>query len=280
MQGVIYFHHGAKHSVRLVVSLYSLRRVYQGPVAILDSGEPVTKPILECLRADKRLNVSIKPIPLERLKRNTAYVGKASLWRHSPFDVSLLIDADTVVRKDPSRLLEFAATGPGFVVTRFSNWHTAAGAVAGRVQRWKGITDSKVDIPRLVSKTLGHPYAAINTGVVAWRDKAPILSLWERVTKAGARTPFTDELACQLLCSEHEHVLVTERYNWSPIYGRAPLDEVVIVHCHGHKECRPEAWPIFGPLFRECWEQNMAGVRDWGPSLDAKIQEYMVLLRG
>lgn len=274
--GVVYFNHGTKHLVRLVVSLVSLRRHYDGPVCILDSGEESAIGPLDSIAPHGGDDLTLRRIAIPHRRRNTAYTAKASLWRWSPFDMTLFLDADTVVAGDVSPLLDKAKQSEsGFVVTRFSNWTTNAGLIPGRIEKWRNVKAVDIDVAALVQSALSRPSPAINTGVVAWRRDAAMLPLWERLTGAGWRCPFTDELAAQLLLERHKAAMVNDAFNCSPIYG-ANKASAVVWHCHGHKELRSEAAPLWLPIFTECLTRSVARVRDWMPADDRlRYAEYL-----
>jgi lipopolysaccharide biosynthesis glycosyltransferase len=275
-RGVIYLNHGTKHCARLAVSLYSLRKVYGGPIVVMDTGEESAKGIVAKIASETRLNVTVQPIPFTRLRRHSCYVAKPSLWRYSPFETTLLLDADTVVVKEPSKLFELAEQeSDGLVVTRFSNWDTQGKIVSGRIEQWRGIKDSKLDVPHMIVRARGTPQGAVNTGVVCWRKGSPFLPAWERLSKAGSKCSLTDEVCCQLLLTQFKHAMVDCRYNASPLYPACSPEHVVIWHFHGNKQCRAEALPFWWPVYAECMEQNIAGIMEWTPAGDERLGKYL-----
>lgn len=278
-RGVIFFNHGTKHCARLAVAVASLRQHFDGPIVILDTGE--SGGVAEQIAGDSRLQIELRQIPFVARRRNSCYCMKSSLWRHSPFDVTIMLDADTLTAGSIRPLFEVAAnpSESGFVVTRFSDWITTGNIIRSRILRWRGVqvvgsTQPAIDVDRLIAKSLERPHAAINTGVLAWRKGARILGPWETLTDAGDRTPFTDELSAQLLIREHGHTLVSDRWNCSPIYG-AEKDKAIIWHFHGNKQTRPEALPIWWPKFAAAWDANICALRNWAPAGDERLAEAM-----
>lgn len=269
-QGILFFNHGARHCARLAVSLYSLRQNWQGQAVILDTG--ASGGIVEKIAADRRLAVEVVRIPFVQRPRNSCYVTKAGLWRYSPFrEVSLLVDSDTLFAKSPQALLDIAADekNANIVVTRFSSWISTGELVSGRIERWKGVKASGIDVAKLVEDSLGVPHPAINTGVISWKGTdTQVLRDWERLTAAGWKCPFTDELSAQLLLRKHPHTLLSDRFNCSPIYGQEK-EKAVIWHLHGSKHClradgRGErGHPIWWPVFQEAWREDIGGIKSW-----------------
>ncbi len=284
-RGICYYNHGTKHLARLLVSLYSLRRHYSGPVTVLDTGE--SGGLVERIAGARGLGADVQTIPHEALRRNSCYVAKAGLWRHSPYSTTVLLDADTVVARDPAGLfcLVEASDSGGVVVTRFSDWVTTGSIVRGRIERWRGVrcpADNRgmlksLSADELVEASLEAPHAAINTGVICWAQEARgFLRDWERLTRAGWRCPLTDELAAQNLIRRYRHTLVDDRYNCSPIYG-VNKSRAVIWHAHGSKHCQradergQEGHKIWWPVFAEVWRVNLAGVQQWAPAGDGAL---------
>lgn len=269
MRGIVYLNLYEKCLVRLCVSLYSLRKVYDGPVAILNGGGDNGI----CQKIGEALEANVVTIPVVQRRRNTAYCTKASLWRHSPFSTNILLDSDTIVLKEPTIMFELAEKEPYLCVTRFSNWVTTGKLIKGRIERWRDVQWSGVD--KLINDSLDAPHGAVNTGVLSWSDGAePFLKDWESLTNAGWRCPFTDELACQLLLRKHKHVMLDARYNYSYKY---PIDaEPVIAHYHGNKACRPgAARDSWLPVYEDCLRRNVAEIKGWTPSGDPALTEYL-----
>jgi hypothetical protein len=270
--GVLLFNHATKHCARLVVALLSLRRHYTGPATILDTGH--SDGIIEKIAADKRLAVEVERIPFKALRRHSCYVAKSGLWRHSPYEVTLFLDADTLVVKPIDGLLGIVADqkNPGWVVTRFSDWVTTGEIVSSRIKQWVNVECEGINVRRLIRLSLESPLPAVNTGIVGWRADCEALERWERLTQAGWKCSFCDELAAQILLRQERHTLVASKFNSSPLYCRG--DDAVIHHAHGSKHlARPDgrgsqADAIWAPLFCEAFAGNVGGIREWAPAGD------------
>jgi hypothetical protein len=277
--GVLYFHHGTKHSARLVASLYSLRSVYDGPVTILDTGE--SGGIIEKIAADDRLAATVTGIRIKKLKRHTSYVAKAGLWRESPYDCSLLLDCDTLVVKpiDQLRAIICDRSNPGFVVTRFSDWVTQGNIISGRLKQWKEISVRGLDVADALKRSLREVHPAINTGVVGFRkDTEDVLRAWEKLTTAGAECSFSDELAAQIVIRLFKHTLVADYFNHSVLYGTQPK-KAVIIHAHGGKHLRPEMGGRWLSVYQHCIAENVGGIADWTPAGDPVLATHLQSLR-
>lgn len=270
--GVLFLNISTKCLVRLAVSLYSLRQHYDGPVCIInatghDGG------IMERFAADSRLGVEVRNVELPIYRRRTAYCAKPSVYRWTPFDRTLFVDADTVVMADPSMLL---AMQTPFVVTQFSDWNCSGSIVRKRIEPFLHIGELAIGVPKLASQVVAESWPAINTGVFAFNRDWPGMKTWERLTQAArTRANFTDEIAANVLLPffGDDAAMVNDRWNWSPIYGKSA--DPVVVHTHGSKHLRPEAIPFWFPVFQQCIDLDIAGIRSWMPAGDKRLAEFL-----
>lgn len=281
--GIIFFNVGTKHIARLAVALHSLRKHYDGRASILNVTDLANNKIIDAIVADSRLAVNAIEIPFNQLRRNSAYVAKAGLWRHSPFDASLLVDSDTLFLKSPQPLLDSIAdrAKPGFLVTAFSDWRCDGKIIGGRLERWRGVKCDGLDVTALVDRTRQRKSLAINTGIVGMRcdeSTLPTLKMWERLTTAGQRNPFTDELAAQILVDQYPHQLVAETWNSSVLYG-ADKENAAVLHAHGSKHLRPEMQGRWIAEYNECAAAGVARIGDWAPATDTRLAEFLAASR-
>ena len=292
-RGVCYFNHGTKHAARLVASVWSLRMIakHAGPVTLFDTG--ASGGVVEKIASDGRLGLDLQRVPFEQLRRNSCYVAKAGLWRYSPYMTSVLLDADTLPVRPIDRLFEAAEEdGRGcIVVTQFSNWVTTGDIIRGRIERWRDVvipSDDRamlrgINAAQLVDASFREPLPAINTGVVAWASEAlGVLRDWDRLTRAGWKNPFTDELALQLLLRKFNHHVVGDEWNCSPIYGTpGGRAKVKIWHAHGAKHLSrsdgrgDKGHAIWWPAFVEVWRSNAGRIREWAPGDDEALAAYV-----
>lgn len=265
-RGVIYFLCGnwSKYIGPLVISLHSLRKWWDGPVCVM-----VGTDFPEDSMPVKLLNLfgwDFIRHPLAPVRRHAHYVTKASLWRHSPFDQTVLLDADTVVTGPIDDLFNAPLT-----VTKFAHWITTGKIIGGRLKQWE---DRGIRAP-LVKGLRAFSEPAINTGVVGWHCDAAreTLEAWESLTLEGWQCSFTDELAMQILVAERPECirLVDDRYNCSPVFG-VNRDDARIWHYHGRRMVRrPEAGELYRPHLLAALEANVGGIADWLPEIDPPL---------
>ena len=267
-QGVIYLNVGTKCLVRLVTSIYSLRRHYNGPIAIMDGGSSGGL----CPKIANDLGALHIGFSARQMKRHTSYNAKSSLWRHSPFDRTMFIDSDTIVAQP---IDEFFSGENPLVLTEFSGWKTNGNKIKGRLEQWRGI-EAPWGVGQVIDQAVNNAYYAINTGVLRWDaeiDEFPkFLEDWEGLTNAGAgKCSFTDELAMQLLYVRGipDTLIVSDIWNASPIYTKSAFDDVRIWHMHGSKHVTREdgrghqGQEIWWPVFQEVWEKDICGIQSW-----------------
>ena len=238
--GVIYLNQGEKCLIRLLTSIYSLRKHYMGNVTVMQYG--VYPPFLKDMLTNMNVNMlcsddtSIHPL-----------VRKASLWRETPYDVTLFIDADTLVVK-PIDIVFKKVLRSKFAVYQFAGWKSSGGMISARIEGFKGcLTEKEL-------KDAINYGSAVNTGIFAFTKDAPILPFWEALTRKGAEhncSRIPDEIACQILLPKFPVKILPPEWGVSPKYDTAKFkDNAVIYHYHGQKHCLPEL-----PLCRE-WENT------------------------
>jgi hypothetical protein len=263
----------------LVVSLHSLRKWWDGPVCVMAGNDilmvsertepkgPIGSP--EFFRRD--CEVAYLSVPLAPVRRHAAYVTKSSLWRQSPFDQTVLLDADTIVTGPIDELFDSPLT-----LTKFAHWITTGRIVGGRIAQWERRGIHVETAQRLRSE----PQPAINTGVVGWnRTRAtPILEAWEALSREGWACSFTDELAMQILAAERpdELRLVDDRFNCSASFGQA-VDDVRVLHFHGRRMIpgrgKPDCAALYRPHLLAALEANAGWIADWLEEIDPPLWE-------
>lgn len=288
-RGAIFFNLGTKCLARLAVALYSLRRHNPAsalPVTILNAGDD--EGICDRFAADARLAVEVRPIEIPRLRRHTAYAAKPSLWRHSPFVETVYLDSDTVIAAPLDPIFDALDASCGLVFTQFAKWTTHSKQIRGRLDRWEAIAadNPQTRIGRMLERCRQHPQPAVNTGVYAWdREMSGVRQFfeeWEAVTQAGRHTFIADEIAAQLMLAEWRTTVLSDRFNFSPIYSVGGDEKPIIYHQHGGKHCTfdegrrgHQGMRIFWPIFTEVYRENIASCRDWLPAGDHRLAAHL-----
>lgn len=212
----------------MAVSIYSLRKHYQGPVAIAHEGS-----LPDWFRSIVLgFDVALIPIPESR---DQILIAKSKIWRVTPFDHTMFIDADTLVRGPVDEFLKLIEKH-GCVVTKFNDWHTHRGRMRKRIEQWRQVA------PDWIEAALKYGWA-INTGVQGWTKGNPILPDYETTTARGnvkgIGKKMLDEIAMQILLPRFKHHLAGQEWNCGCIHSDGA--KANIVHYHGHKHCRDNA---------------------------------------
>lgn len=262
-RGVVYLLTGAAHADRLVVSLWSLRKHYDGPVTVYTT-QPESHEIGRLCAADSRLNIEHRTARQTPTRRNSSFLTKVEILPHVPYDTALYLDADTLVAGDISEMFALSEREP-IGLTRFSTWVTSGKIMRRRLEAWRTLRMRRSQrryVEELVSEGV-KSYPAVNGGVVSVRRDAEFLKAWHELSLLGKKTFICDEIAMQLLLPRFAHKLMDCRYNCSPIYARS-TDDVRIWHFHGEKHLsRKEGRALWLPAYEECLRERIARVDEW-----------------
>ncbi|MCG8648751.1 MAG: hypothetical protein MI861_02900 [Pirellulales bacterium] len=260
--GVAYLLTNADYAARVVVSIDSLRRWYDGPIMLVTT-QPSAHELGRRFQNDARLRVSLKELSFDHPTKNFAYLTKTSLFDHSPFDVTVFLDADTLVADDPDEFLR-AARGSVLTVTCHANWQTTDTHRRKLLSGWRNIHGAprfRERVNRLVDFADRVPLPAINSGVFAISRHTSLLKDWQQLAAAGKECPIPDELALQLLLPEYEFQIFGSQYNASPA---TPPPDVKIWHFLGRNHLtEPAARAIWLPAYRDCFRRNVAAMAEW-----------------
>jgi hypothetical protein len=266
--GIMFLNHGISHLERLITSLWSLRKVakFDGPVAVADTGSSCG--VIDRIAADDRLGVSVIPLSAFDIPLS---VVRAGLWRHSPFQVTVLAHSDTVFAAPLDPLFDILdnKTNPPVLVTHFADWVTTQTNVAKVLKPWVKVIakqgscfERAIRVKHLVRESLDASWAAINTGIIGFRGDPHFCGQWERLTAAGVKvftghgSEFSDRIAAQLLIRAHRHTLVSDRYNCSVKSGKE-VSKAVVWHFHGGRHLESEVWQA---AYADAMAANAGGI--------------------
>ena len=264
-RGVCYLLAGTKFSERIVVSTYTLRQHWDGPIRIFCLDDDSTR-MAQKLETDPNIRASVERIDKAPVKRHGCYCTKPLLTSLTPWKRSVFIDADTTIHGPIDGLFEH----DGMAITTFAKWHSQGKIIGGRCQQWRKLKAPAVD--RLVAAQKARPWPAINTGVFGWEKGYHGLPLWSHLTTTGWNCSFTDEVAMQLLYPLWaDCTLLPDRWNCSPFFG-IHKNDATIYHYHGSKHVRkPQGKAIWWPEYEKARAANVAGLREWGGQFDKTI---------
>ena len=267
-RGVVYMLQGDRHWAVLLVSIYSLRKISRIPICIACVDKPSLQMGLKLANAFPNISTIVLEDTIQGVK-NAGYSNKPLVISQSPFRETIFLDADTIVCNDSFEKL-FEIEQP-LGVTWFSNWTTDGSIMQGRVRKWAGCE------PERAARSLQAMFPALNTGVFSFSQRSlEIGQKWLEVTRSNISF-MCDEIAMQLLLPElfddNLAFVFSDHFNWSPLYSTS--ENPCIVHFHGRKALHEKAINLWLPRFRECWEKDLAGVRQWAPAGDKRLRERM-----
>jgi len=224
-EGIIYYNKGQKMLVRLIVSLHSLRKVYDKKIALLIEGPGSD----ECKEIAKMYNADVVEVDFGASYKNKTYLNSCLSHTVTPYDTSIWIDSDTIILKDPSKLFKYANDNE-FAIAQFAGWTTNGSKINKRIKAWKPY------LPNFIEDAIGFG-PAINCGVYAFNKNSKLVKDWYDHAIKGKTSFIPDEVCCQVILPQYPHIIVDAKYNTSCKYGKVDKN-TVIIHYHGRKHCR------------------------------------------
>jgi hypothetical protein len=272
-KGIIYYNTNTKCIIRLLVSIHSLRKVYDGPISIISQGEESD---LYCAKIAEQYDAELVSVDYGiEDGRNKAYIEACKCHQVTPYDVSIWLDADTLVLKPFAEDLWEMVEEHDFVATKFANWSTKGGIVKSRINSWSEI------YPEYIEGALEYN-DAINCGVFAFNKNCDVMRDWFNLAVKGRENFIADESCLQVVLHRYKHVLADQTYNHSCRYGKENLEDVKIIHYHGRNHCvynKRKKFKYKGQLwidmFEQVYQQNILNVQDWGHLNDSQLKRYL-----
>lgn len=268
-EGVIYYNTGTKCLVRLATSIYSLRKHYDGHVAILSEGaesDEYCKPIsdaLDCKLVQCKFDVPEGP--------QMTFMKKTLLHTVTPFDNNIFIDSDTLIMGGINQLHRWAKQYQ-FVATRFSNWVSTGAIMRGRIRNWE------VHYPGLIEKAIKFG-PALNAGCYAFRADADFLKVWYQMTLPGRAIHLPEETSMQVILPNYVHYVAPQEYNCSCKFSNPYHPDVRIIHYHRNKHCRiglPHGADMWMRYFDRVMELNIGGIQKWHREHDKTLRIFLM----
>lgn len=249
---MIYYNKGTKCLIRLCVSLFSLRKVYIGPITLLQEGG-LEKWVVDYLI---KIKVDVIQIPEDD---TPPLARKAQLWRYTPYYRSMFLDADTVVLNDIMEYFDLIGKYE-FVAGNFSNWKTTENPIRDRITVWSKVVSQEYVDTALAYGNEKNWGGAVNTGVFGFCRDAKILEEFESLTKKGSDANviwIPDELACQILLPRYPHIMVSDQWGASMKFSKID-DNTKIIHYHGRKHTGDRESNYYWK--RNYWELRHSGL--------------------
>jgi hypothetical protein len=264
--GVAYLLGHIRLAARLVVSVASLRKWYDGPITVFTS-RPEAHRIGQLIADDPRLRVDIRSIAEANAGSShaAACVSKVLCLFESPYDATVFLDADTLVAGPVDELIGRAQAGP-LTLTTYGPWTTLSNIPLKPWDAWREAIAAAPDSERwqgLVEYVTTYASPLVNTGVFTTRRDAACLPDWRDLSLIGRELPTPEESALQLLLVRYPHQIWGTQFNCIPrMYPDA--EDVRIWHFAGTSHlvaavCRN----LWLPAYDECMRHNVAQLRNW-----------------
>lgn len=224
--GVIYYNRGNSCVLRLIVSIKSLRKYYNGNITLLLEGCDLNQ-FSEFIQSN---DISI--VNLDTDTCNNSYVRKIIVSQLSPYDKTIFIDADTLIVGNIDEIFD-DIENHDLVVTKFSNWVSSGRTISSRINKFSKYL-SEEDLQKAINYG-----PAINTGVYGFKKNSKIFDEWIKLAKIGQNNNIyiPDEVACQALLHKYNVKIIDAKFNVSAKYGENEQDKRII-HYHGRKHCK------------------------------------------
>jgi hypothetical protein len=233
-RGCVFFNFGNVYALRLLVSLFSMRQIYNGPITVFLAHDAAGA----ALRAQ-----------LERLDCEVAFVDRLSrshdkhrLFHASPYRTTLLFDSDLIFQTTIDDLWG-PLEGNGLLVTRFfPNPHGVDGSAAcpgwanrlGLLEQVRELVDAETYAT--AARRLLKARIDVNVGVMGLSKPAgnPFLAAWTKLMegKGVDRIRLLDEMLVIALLPRHGHFLADESWNCpaDELFRRTNLADARIIH--------------------------------------------------
>lgn len=271
-KGVVFFNFGNKCVARLITAIFTLRKVYTGPITLALAKNDKSNE--ELIKDVKDFNVDILWFDFEsKVKRNIKSILKPYLFTLSPYDTTLMFDGDLIFTKPIDFLFE-KTEEKGFLVTHFSDWFSNGSSMSKRIKRL-----SKSFNEKQIKAALNH-HPAVNIGVLGYNKAkgGKLLRKWTQVTQDVAGIFIADEIAMQGVYFWYDHYLADGFYNYSCHFGK-DFDKAVIIHFHGNKHTNvnrysSRLWWGAVSYVRENFKINMFKWLDADPQASAVLNHH------
>jgi len=257
--GIIYLNSGKKMLPRLLVSVYSLRKVYNGNISIIQIGDDGLDIIN---KISDKFNCQIIYSKQELNIKHHYWFEKSRTHLYTPYANTIFIDSDTLIINNIYELFDEIQQND-FIVPQFSNWICSGKRISKRLKSWNHIDKD------LVKKTIESKMPSINVGVYGFKKISELMRHWFDFTIQNPNSPLPEEISCHLLLQKYKGKIISNKYNCSCKHDNPKLDDVKIIHYHGRKHCRfKNGQPLFNSdLWIKSWKEifafNLSNIQNW-----------------
>jgi len=175
-----------------------------------------------------KLAVDVLGVEMPDTGKNKAMLNRTLLHTVTPYEVTLNIDADTIIKRNPSRMFGWAKEFE-FVVCNFCDWTSKSGKMQKRIREI--LTDNSA------LKDAYEFGPALNCGVYSFTKNSEWMDNWYKLASPHRQVFICDEKTCQAYINKYPHFIADQRFNCSSVHAEIN-DSTHIIHFHGKKHCR------------------------------------------
>lgn len=275
-RGIIMFNRGPNMVVNSLITLYSLRKYYNGNITFYIE-EPTPVELEESL---KFFDCNI--IHNEKRHDLKTLVRKNSLFENPPYMYTLWIDIDTVIVGNIDKMFDYLIEkNVDLCIPSFCDWKNSGRQISKRINGFNGIAEE-----RHIKEALKKEHYSINTGVLSFKRSEKwneFVRYWtdlaDRGAKAGKFIP--DETAAGILIPNMgewglKYFIAPLDYNVSVKYGKELSKDPRIIHGHGSKSFMD--FPLcddFKSILKEMCDKNISGINNLLKYSDKRLKEYL-----
>lgn len=265
--GIVYQLSGNWTATLCVVSLWSLRQHYDGPVSLLITDECMD--VGKAIAADKRLRVELIPTTRPTDGKRPHWVAKTFTYLQSPYDYSIYIDSDTVIHADPSPLFgDLVLTKVNEL--RILDNHQYPKSVRHQFRKFRKHGP-------IMERMIDNCYAAnrycVNNGVWGFAKEHRLLWELHHLCVGLREERMHDEIAMQLcLPRYHDIKWMDGRWNALVAYEKQWGDRKIAHYHHKYYANIARGRESFTPVLRDAIDNNVAGLRDWVGRYNPHVQ--------
>jgi hypothetical protein len=252
-RGVLYFVANEPiFAERMLLSIYSLRKHYSGPVTIFCTAN--LGDLSSRIGTDERLMADISSLPIDAPSFFDACRTKATLTTCLPYEKNIFFDSDTTIHGDIDELFP---QKDEIVLTPIHNFYSDDPKCKPTFDRWRQFC------PELVRHLESERVLLINAGVIGMPRESSLYAAWRALMDRNTdiNSPWPEEVGLWLLRPHHKHRLAHHKYNFWPGFGGAR--SATVVHYHNGSQTAPDYAELFNALRQEILDANIAGINQW-----------------
>lgn len=273
--GIVYQLTGMWTAELAVVSIWSLRQHYDGPITLFATDDCIDA--ARAIAADSRLRVDMQRTVLPKVGKRPHWVAKTFTYLLSPYDYTIYLDSDTVILDDPTPLFG------NLVLAQCNAWRIRDDfryprSVRIQAKRFRGYSPV---LEQMIGRMLDHNGYVVNNGMVSFARNHPLMRELHHLCIGLGHDRLHDEIAMQICLPAYDDVRwVDGRWNALVAYEQQ-WEERKIAHYHhkyyAYSDRSPDHGPeTYRPHLLAALSANAAAMREWiGASRNTHLRSLL-----